>query len=580
MTHPSRSILSFLLFLALTAAGPLHAHNGEYVSPGHGWEPLSGTPRKGSPGPRSKPGSTPRQGGGSGGATSGRLVPTSSTPGSTTADPDSVQMGQASPWQEVFEVLRWGLPDGTPTATRGLRNRVRDALVQRLSDKSHEVRRFALLALGRLGAFDEAGAAVRADPAQSWGIGLLGPGLALRNPVFDSSGPPIQEVLVPILADRKRGPADRVLAAVSLSMGGPEQASALLEAMQGMPAGPIQDGLLFALGLTGHPGAREVLLNRILPPKEDGAPDDPASRALFLYSLSRNPGPDVTGDLHRRLTDPSAKVQAAAALCIAGRKGTVLGGEGALRKLAAAAPALPRSAALLSLCLAGDARAAELSRRAMADPSCRSNGTAALAALTLGLLGSAEDGPDLVALFADSGAPEDLRQAAAVAAGLVRARDGTRKMVMGIRRAHDPLVASYGLLGLSLIDGKAALPLIKSFLGSSDQVAVRRILIISLGYAGGEGAEKLLVKAYGDSYLVNREAPPALFRLNPELAVEEILKRLSDEKNRWARRFAAIALGRCFEGESPSFFGSVLLGTGMGKETSMERLMIYVESES
>jgi HEAT repeat protein len=246
--------------------------------------------------------------------------------------------------------------------------------------------------------------------------------------------------------------------------------------------------------------------------------------------------------------------------------------------MAAAGRARPRSAALLALALAGDGEAARLARRAMKDVSCRGNGVAALAALTLGFMGSAEDGPDLVATFADPGAPADLRSAAAVAAGLVKARDSVEAIRKTVRKTKDARVAAWGLLGLALIDGRAAMPLLEAAHAAENPDAIRRLIVIALGYAGGPKAEKLLVRSYGDNYRVNREAPPALFRLNPELALEELLKRLRDERNPWARRFAAIALPRCFELESPSPFGSVLLRTGLCVETPVTQLLLYLES--
>ncbi len=570
------AIPALLLLLLVAASGSLYAHNGEYLPP----EGLRAPPRL----TPTETGSTPSAGRPLSSPTQldrpGVITPGSLTPKKTSAEPDTVRQETAISWEALFDVLRRGLPDHPPIATRELRERVRVALVGRLEDESLEVRRFVVLSLGRIGAFDDASSAVRDDPVAARGISLLGPGLAYRAPLFECVGPPIKETLLPVLTDRAAGSFARGSAAISLALGGPSEASALLDAMQDCEAGPLRDVFLFALGLSGHPGAHSLLLDRVLPPKDRGIRGNPAQRALLLHAMSRIPGPDVTRDLVRRLTDPSMKVRAAAALSLAGRTDGSQGGRVALRGLAFTAPARPRSAALVALARLGDVKAAGLARLALGDVSCRGNGTAAVAALTLGLMASAEDGPDLVAVFADTGASADLRKAAAVAAGLVRARDSAELMTAVIRKERDPLVASFGILGLSLLDGRAAAPLIEKALARTEQDAVRRLMVIALGYAGGERAEELLVKAYGDNYFVNREAPLALYRLNPERAIGELLSRLADEKNLWSRRFAAIALGRCLDTEFPSFFGTVLLGTGLGGQTPVEHLMFYLESGS
>ncbi len=569
-------ILALLLLPLVAAPVSLFAHNGEYVPPESLRSPPRLTPTETGPTPSpGRPLSDPTQL-----DRPGAITPGSLTPGRTSAEPDAVRQETAISWEAVFEVLRRGLPDQPPTASRKLRERVRAALVGRLGDENLSVRRFVVLSLGRIGAFDDASSAVRNDPVAARGVALLGPGLGYRAPVFECVGPSLRETLLPVLTDKAAGSLARATAAISLALGGPSEASVLLDAIQDCEAGPLRDVFLFALGLSGHPGAHSLLLDRILPPKDATVRDDAAQRALLLHAMSWISGSEVTSDLVRRLTDPSMEVRAAAALSLAGRVDGAQGGRVTLRELARTAPARPRSAALVALARLGDAKAAGLARLALGDVSCRGNGTAAVGALALGLLGSAEDGPALVTVFADTGAPSDLRKAAAVAAGLVRARDSGELMARVIRKERDPLVASFGILGLSLVDGKTAVPLIEKALARTERDEPRRLMVIALGYAGGERAEELLVKAYGDNYFVNREAPLALYRLNPDRAIEELLSRLADEQNSWSRRFAAIALGRCLDTGFPSFFGTVLLGTGLGGQTPVEHLMFYLESGS
>ena len=564
-----------LLLLFVTTPGALLAHNGEYVPPDQLRDPPQLTPPGSGPRGTGTPLSTPSQTG-----RPGALTPGSLTPEKTSAEPGSVRQQTAISWEAAFEILRRGLPDEPPAATRDQRERVRQALVDHLDDQNLDVRRYVVLSLGRIGAYPDAVAAVRDDPVLRRGVSLLGPGLAWRNPAFEGQAIPLAEALLPVLNDPLAGPFARGLAAISLGLGGESGASTLLDAMQKTEPGPLRDVFLFALGLTRHPGARDLLLDRVLPGKTRDTDEGAAGRALLLHALSLRLGTDVHTDLQRRLMDPSMEVRAAAALSLARGSPELLGAQTNLRKLADSAPARARSAALLSLTLSGGPHAVELARKALHEVACRQNGTAAVAALCLGLAGSAEDGPDLVATFTDTGAPADLRKAAVVAAGLVRARDSAETVRKMIKEERDPLVASFGILSLSMIDGQAAVPIIEKALARSDQDAVRRLLVIALGYAGGERAEELLVKAYGDNYLVNREAPPALYRLNPDRAIEETLSRLANEKNPWSRRFAAIALGRCLDPEFPSFFGAVLLGAGLGGGTPVEQLMLYLESGS
>jgi HEAT repeat protein len=561
----SRTFLAVLMIFALSV--PLFAHNGEYVCPETMRDPPQLTPPEGASTPKGRPMATPGQVGRPGAITPGSLVPRS-----TTAKPDTVDQVRAISFEAIFNLLRRRLPEPPPQASATLRTRAVAALTKALGDPNEEVRGLAALSLGRMGAFDEAARAVREDLAISAGVGLLGPGLALWAGAPPDSREDLAKTLLPVLLNGDSTAFARALAALSLGLGGPAGSNDLLRGMEAVGEGLNRDVFLFALGLTGHAGARDVLLDHLLPRPADDGP----RRALLVHALSRIPGEEVTSDLTRRLSDRSPVVRAAAILSLSDRLDDALGLRDAIRARAKGGPAGTRSAALLALTLAGDRTVLDLAREALRENAARENGTAAVAAFMLGYLRSAVDGPALVEIFCDTGAPADLRRACAVAAGLTKARHGAERMIAMIEEEKDPVVAAFGAIGLALLKKEAALPLLEIALRKQADDRVRRLLVIALGYTGGERAEELLVKAFGDAYRVNREAPVSLYRLNPERAVTETLKRLENPDNPWSRRFAVMALGRILSSEDPVLFEEVLLRSGMSFTTPVERLFQYL----
>ena len=77
----------------------------------------------------------------------------------------------------------------------------------------------------------------------------------------------------------------------------------------------------------------------------------------------------------------------------------------------------------------------------------------------------------------------------------------------------------------------------------------------------------------------SREAARSLFRADPDRAVAEVLTRLENEGDTFARRFAAIALGSGLEREAPTVFAKALLGTAISGATFPERLFLYLEDD-
>jgi HEAT repeat protein len=203
-----------------------------------------------------------------------------------------------------------------------------------------------------------------------------------------------------------------------------------------------------------------------------------------------------------------------------------------------------------------------------------------MAALALGVAGSGVDGPRLLEIFGDERAPADLRKACAVAAGLTRARESSERFREILEATGKADIAAYGLVGFALVDGEAALPLARAFLENVSEEELRRRVMTALGYAGGKRAVEMLVRGLGDSYLVNREAARSLFIVDRERAVVELRRRLTESGDAFSRQFAADALGRALDPLTPTFFAESLLGAGLGFGTSIERVLLFLESRA
>ena len=266
-------------------------------------------------------------------------------------------------------------------------------------------------------------------------------------------------------------------------------------------------------------------------------------------------------------------VQRAAILSLAGD----LRSRSTLIALAASGPPGPRSAALLALARAGERKAADAGVRILADPVARGTSIASVAALVLGML--AEHGETLLDVAADPRAETGLRAAAAVGAGLTRERGSGERFAKILAATKDARLAAFLHVGRALVDGEKAVPGIEDLLAREKDATVRRTAVMALGYAGGEKAIDLLSAALGDSYFVNREAAEALYRLAPDRAVNELSAFLADEKDPFARRFGAFALGRVLAPREVSRFTEGILRAGLGFGTGLERLFLHLQSE-
>ena len=567
------------LFLVAIAVTPTLAHNGEYIPPeltrppspiAPGSPPgMTPGPTTGGPGPR-----TPRPGGPS----TGRRTDPVPTP-----DPTSVRRSGSFGWEAAFEILRRGLPTPPPTQTPAELERVREGLrrlLPRKDDEDPNLAALAALALGRLGDVQTVVAALREDKRLAGTVGILGAGLAARAAETDDARREALSVLVPVILGADSAASARGLAAIAAGLCGESAARPLLAALEDCDHPGVRSALLLGLGLSGHPEAREVLLDEVVPPSKASRKEDaPELRALLVYALSQVRAPEVVSDLIRRFSDPADEVRAAAALSLAGRLGGHPSARAGVIELARNGPDAARAAAILALALEADPETAKVARKALRDPVHREGDLGGVAALALGVAASAEDAPGLVRMFANRKLRASLRSACAVGAGLTRARGLAEEFEKAVKAARDPGVQVWGLVGLSMVDGGRATPLLARFVKGHRDPRLRRTAMIALGYAGGEDAVKLLVAALGDSFWVNREAAQALCRADPTAGADEILGRLADGANPHARRFAAVALGRPFDRRVPSFFEEVLLRAGLGFGSPVERYFLFLEFE-
>jgi len=554
---------SLLLFTAVMI-GTAAAHNGEFQPPPGRTKPPPGgktptRPGTGTPGPK-RP-STPRFDG-----------------PETTPGPRSVVREEALPWELVWELLRDGEPEPPAPRSDETATRVRDALIGALGDANLEVRIHAALALARgndvghlLPRFADDGALLRS-------IAAIAPGL--DTSLDDDAKKRIRTLLGHAIEDPDGPELSRAAAAIAVGRTGPGGANLLLKTIGRKPPSQLRGGCLFALGLSGHPGAYDVLLPEVLPAAPGGGRADAGlRRALLVHGLSRLGAVKVERDLVKRLRDPDQGVRAAAAMSLSSRVISSPAARAALVDLAKSGRVRPRSAALLSLTLAGDRIAPELAKAAIVDPTATGSGLPELGALCLGLLRAAEAGPDLVTIAADDSRDAGIRAAAALAAGLVRARGGADDLTKLLAKERDPLVAGYAAIGLALLAPDVAVKPVLKRLHSEKRYRTRRLLIQALGRTTGEKTVVGLVAALGDEYEVNREAIRSLFRADPPRAVEEALLRLADAENAFARRFAVLALSRARDRTWPSFYARVLLGTALDTRDPLVALLLYLESD-
>jgi HEAT repeat protein len=103
---------------------------------------------------------------------------------------------------------------------------------------------------------------------------------------------------------------------------------------------------------------------------------------------------------------------------------------------------------------------------------------------------------------------------------------------------------------------------------------------VALGYGKGAEVANALSDALGDSYLVNREAARGLFRVDPARATREILARLKNSENVYARRYAAIVLGRFLDRSVPTRFARTILASGLAVRDPIAGLFLYLEEEN
>jgi hypothetical protein len=483
------------------------------------------------------------------------------------------------PFEVVWEMVRRGEPAPPPALEEDQLARIRAGVRAALGAGPVGVRRWPALTAGRLADVSALARLFEEAPSVRSTLAGLSPGLAALADPSEETRKAARALLAPVLEDPEADAEARLLAILAAGMTGPNAAAPLF----GLRDGPAADAALFALGLTGHPGAREILVSAVLPPPEkERDREDAIRRAVLVFALSRIPGPEVQADLVRRTGDPAPEVRAAAALSLALRADGGAGARLALRDHARRGSLYPRSAALLALALVGDAHAVPAARTALRDPVLQGTGLPALAALCLGLMRSAPDGPGLVTVFADRDREPGLRAAAILAAGLCRARDSAERVVKILAHEKDERVYGYGLVGLSLLDGDAAVDLIADRLDREKRKGVRVKMMTALGYAGGERAASLLAKHLGadDLYFVNLEAARALFRADPERAVAASLAGLADEKEAGSVRFASLVLAGAVERRAPSFFAEVVLGTGIRLESPIARLCLYLEDEA
>jgi HEAT repeat protein len=497
-----------------------------------------------------------------------------------TASPDAVRRERPISWELAWELLRDGDSPGAGPASGEADPNLVAALKEALSDPNESVKTRAVLALGRAGRLLDATEAIRADLDLNRGVALLAPGLAVGPKTTPKDRKEVVETLDLILSDTNAPLEARIVSALGIGLAGTAGTNALIEALATKPPEILRRTCLFALGLTGHPGARDTLVTEILPPDpKANRPDDPAYRALMVHALSCVPGPESAADVVRSLTDPSSRVRAAAALSLSKRMGEVAGARAALRDLARRGTALPRSAALLSLTLGGDDQAAGIARTAIRDPVARGTGLPALGAFCLGWLRSAADGKGLVDLATDPDAGRELRCAAALAAGLARARGEGERLADALSKVKDPEVTGYLAIGLAMVDPERAVKAIGKRWKREDRARLRYLMAQALGHVRGDKAADWLVSGLGDAYFVNREAAMSLFSVSRERAVPAVLARLTDEKNAFARRFAVVVLGRRLDRRRPTFFTETLLGTGLDTESPLPRLFLYLERE-
>ncbi|MHC4860714.1 MAG: HEAT repeat domain-containing protein [Planctomycetota bacterium] len=557
MDRPSRSFLAWTLLLLV--AGVAAAHNGEYKPPQATGRlrPTTGVPRR-------DPTATP----------AGRRK------ADPTATPESVARSRPLDWEAVWELVRRAEPAPPPAASAGPLAAARRALERALGDESGEVRALAALALGRQGELDAVLAALPKDPGLLDSPGLLGPGIAAARRGDAEASARVLRAVRTLLEDPEVDAYPRSLAALCAGLTGREAGSPILRSLSGVRHPEVRAACLLALGFSRHPGAREILLSSALPPKKGAdRPDDPELRAIAVHALSLLPGEEAIADVVRRLGDPSPVVRAAAAMSLGPRLPESAGALGALRTLAGRDDPLPRSAALLALCRAGDESAESLARSVLRERAARESGLGSLAALCLGLLRSATDGPTLLTLVEDTNAPDELRAACALAAGLAKARGGAKRLRAVRSKSKDVKLAGYGMVGLALLEGEEATAFVTKRLSREKRAGVRRLAMTALGRAGGEEAAAALVVALGDDYRVNREAALALYRVDPDRAVEQLLERLADAENAHARRFATISLGAALDEAVPSRFAETVLGTALSLGTFPERLFLYLENE-
>jgi HEAT repeat protein len=576
MSH-LRHVPAWALLLAFVVlADPAAAHNGEYVAPESLRKPPSVSPRTG-PGkttgtPSTTPDAMPKPKG----------VPTpGSLKGKTRATaPDAVRREASISWELAWELVRDREPiPPKPMADETMKSLL-VALRKALADPNDSVKTRAVLALGRAGHLVDATEAIRHDLDLNRGVALMAPGLAVGSWSTADDREEVVAALDLVLSNPDAPIEAKIVSALGMGLAGPPAANALIEALADKPSDILRRTCLFALGLTGHPGARDLLVPEILPPDpKSDRPDDSAYRALMVHALSRVPGTESGADLLRCLGDPSSRVRTAAALSLSKRLGGVAGARAALRDLARRGNPRPRSAALLALTLGGDDQAAGLARSAIRDPAVRGTGLPALGAFCLGYVRSAADGKGLVDLAANQGLDGGLRCAAALAAGLVRARGEGERLAAVLKQAKDPDLIGYVLIGVALIDPERATTAIRKRWRREDRPRVRYLMAQALGHCGGEKAVERLIEALGDTYFVNREAAVSLFRIAPDRAGPAVLARLGNEKNAFARRFATVVLGRVLDRRKPTFFAETLLGTGLDTDRPIPRMFLYLERE-
>jgi len=557
---------SIFVFLTLLV-GPVAAHNGEYKPPPGR---TSGPPGSGTPVP---PGTR----------TPGPKKPT--TPKfngpETTPSPRAIAREESISWEFVWELLRDGEPEPPAPMPDATAKQVRDALTGALADENHEVRMFAAIALARAGEIRVVLRSLAEDGDLLRSFAMLAPGLGRGETSLDDDlRARALQLIAHAVADPEAPDLARVSAALSAGLVGSGGANILLETLGAKPPEPLRRACLFSLGLSGHPGARDLLVAQILPPAAGSdRRDDPALRAVLTYGLSRIRAEGVERDLVKRLRDPEDSVRAAAALSLSDRVLSSPAGRSALVDLARSGRVHPRSAALLSLVLAGDRSASDLAKAALRDPVARGSGLPALAALCLGLLRAAECGPDLVKLAGDSSQDVGLRCAAALAAGLVRARGGADDLADLAKKEKVPEVAGYALIGLALLDPERAAPVGTKLFKTAKRSNARYLIAQALGRTSGEKTVAVLVPALADVYEVNREATRSLFRVDPERAATEVLVRLADMEDPFARRYAVLSLARALDRTWPTLIARALLGSGLDTREPMAGMLLYLESD-